>query len=165
MHTELKQTDSIPRAALVQIFRILDFLAGVESSTFDQVRLFLLQKSARSAPASRVAMYTVARDVLVELQKLGLLEAGVLPRTQSLAEKNGDAPCKLTESGNALAAVYKENQGRAFDQMLLVWLNQHPYFRLFIARLHHAPLYVPDVTSIKGLSGNNLYNFDFGRMR
>jgi hypothetical protein len=152
MDTEQKQTDSIPRAALTQVFRVLAYLAGEdESSTFDQVRQYLLKKSARPGPASKVAMWTVARDVLVELQKLGLLEAGVLPRTQSLAEKNADAPCKLTEAGRSLAVLYKENQGRAYDQMLLAWLNQHLYFRSFIARLHQAPLYVPDITSAKQL--------------
>jgi hypothetical protein len=150
MDTEQKQTDSIPRAALAQVFGVVVYLAASdESSTFDQVRLFLLKKSARAAPASRVAMWTVARDVLVELQKLGYLEAGVLPRTQSLAERNGDTPCRLTDAGRAMVEVYKEDQGRAYDQMLLAWLNQHPYFRTFIARLHQSPLYIPDVTSAK----------------
>lgn len=94
-------------------------------------------------------MWTVARDVLIELQKLGYLEAGVLPRTQSLAQKNGDTPCRLTDHGRTLAEFYRENQGRAYDQLLLDWLNQHPYFRTFIARLHEAPLNIPDITSAK----------------
>jgi hypothetical protein len=155
MATEHKQTDSIPRAGLAQVFGVVVYLAGSdEASTFNQVRLHLLKKSARAAPASRMAMWTVARDVLVELQKLGFLEAGVLPRSQSLAERNGGTPCRLTDAGRALAEVYKEDQGRAYDQMLLAWLSQHPYFRSLVARLHQAPLYVPDVTSTKQIGSS-----------
>jgi hypothetical protein len=152
MDTEPKQTDSIPRAGLTQVFRVLAHLARTdETTTFDHVRQFLVKRSARPAPFSRVAMWTVARDVLVDLQKLGYLDAGVLPRTQSLAEKNADTPCKLTEPGRALAALYQDNEGRAYDQMFLAWLNHHPYFRAFVARLHQCPIYVPDITSAKQL--------------
>jgi hypothetical protein len=159
MNTEQKQTDSIPRAAMAQIFGVLVYLAGSEeSSTFDEVRLVLLKKSARTAPASRVAMWTVARDVLVELQKLGYLDAGVIPRTQSLADRNGDTPCRLTDAGRAVAEAYKQDQGSAYDQMLLAWLNQHPYFRRFISRLHQAPIYVPDVTNAKQIGSGRDVN-------
>ena len=94
-------------------------------------------------------MWTVARDVLIELQKLGLVEAGVLPRTQSLAERHADTPCRVTDAGRALADVCKENQGRALDRLLVAWVNLHPYFRAFVTRLHKEPLYIPDVTSVK----------------
>jgi hypothetical protein len=83
------------------------------------------------------------------LQKLGFVEAGVLPRTQTLATRHADAPCKLTDAGKNLADLYKESPGRAYDQLLLAWVNQHPYFRVLIVRLHKTPLYVPDVTSVK----------------
>jgi hypothetical protein len=153
--TAAKLTDSIPRAALAQIIQILGYLAATEeSSTFEQVRLFLLKRSSRAAPSSKVAMWTVARDVLIELQKLGFVEAGVLPRTQSLAERHANTPCRLTEAGRALADVCKESQGRALDQLLVAWVNQHPYFRACIARLHNGPLYIPDVTSAKQIGAD-----------
>ncbi len=150
MDIETKLTDSIPRAGLAQIVQVLGYMASAEeSSTFEQVRLFLLKRSSRAAPSSKVAMWTVARDVLIELQKLGYLEAGVLPRTQSLAARHADTPCRLTDAGRALADICKESQGRAYDRLLIAWVNQHPYFRTFITRLHQAPLYVPDITSAK----------------
>ena len=103
MDIETKLTDSIPRAGLAQIVQVLGYMASAEeSSTFEQVRLFLLKRSSRAAPSSKVAMWTVARDVLIELQKLGYLEAGVLPRTQSLAARHADTPCRLTDAGKPL---------------------------------------------------------------
>jgi len=150
MNREQKTTDSIPRAAILQILQVLTRLAASGGrSTFDEVRLFLVKRSQRSAPASRSAMYTVARDVLLDLQRLELLQAGTIPRTQSKLETLSDAPCELTDAGREMADLYKESPGRAFDRLLAAWLNQHPYFRAFIARLHQQPLYIPDVTSVK----------------
>jgi hypothetical protein len=126
-------------------------VASGGASTFEQVRLFVLKRSKRSAPSSQTAKYTVARDVLIELQKLELIQAGVLPRTQSMLQSHSDAPCQLTESGRSLAHLYHTSAGRAYDHLLLAWINHHPHFRAFIIRVHQQPLYVPDVTSIKQL--------------
>src|SRR5437899_7259923 len=108
MSKEQKTTDTIPRAAALQILQVLGRLASVGGkSTFEDVRLFLVQRSSRSAPSSRSAMYTVARDVLLDLQRLELIAAGMIPRTQSKLETMSDAPVELTETGRSLAALYK----------------------------------------------------------
>lgn len=152
MSDDQRTTDSIPRAAISQIVQVLAHLAaGGGRSTFDQVRLFLLKRSQRSAPSSPTAMYTVARDVLIELQKLGLITSGIVPRKQSDLETHSQAPCELTEAGRDLADLHRQSPGRAFDHLLLAWANQHSYFRIFISRLYEQPLYVPDITSIKQL--------------
>jgi hypothetical protein len=96
-------------------------------------------------------MYTVARDVLLDLRRLELIQAGILPRTQSALETLSEAPVELTDAGRSLADLYKESSGRAFDQLLILWLTQHPYFRSFIARLHREAIFVPDITSVKQL--------------
>src|SRR5215216_482854 len=150
-----KSTDTIPRAGVLQMLEVLAFIAQSESvSTFEKVRQFLLRRSRRSVPPSRVAKYTVARDVLIELQKLAYVETGVLPRTLSRAESHADCPCELTESGRALALLYRQDKGRAYDQLLLAWLTEHPYFRALIMRIQRQPLYVPDITSIKQLGSH-----------
>jgi hypothetical protein len=147
-----KGTDTIPRAALHQIMEVLAFLASSgDTSTFEKVRQFLLRRSQRAAPSSRVAMYTVARDVLIELQKLGYINAGILPRTQSMAVSHSECPCELTASGRALADLYKHDKGKSYDQLLLAWLDNHSYFRALIMRVHQQPIYVPDITSVKQL--------------
>jgi len=145
-------TDSIPRAAVDQI---LQAAAALDSSdgkaTFDDVRQLLRQRSSRRAPASREAMWTVARDALSDLQKLRYATIGVLPRKRSEVERLRATPCELTESGRALARLFAEKQGRAraFDELLVAWMNEHRYFRLFNRRLLLGPLYVPDVTTVK----------------
>lgn len=145
-------TDSIPRAAIEQILQVTGTLASSDGiATFDNVRQMLHRRSSRKAPASREAMWTVARDVLSDLQKLGYATVGVLPRKRSEVDRLRETPCKLTESGLALARLFGEKQGRAraFDELLVAWINDHPYFRLFTERLLHEPLYVPDVTTMK----------------
>ena len=145
-------TDSVPRATITQILQVLSHLARSDGrSTFNQVRLFLLKRSRIAAPSSLTAMYTVAREVLLDLKQLELIQAGVLPRTQSQLAALSDAPCELTPAGVELARLFaeKETRGRAFDCLLLAWLQHHPYFKLFLMRLHRRLLSFPDVTSIK----------------
>lgn len=152
--SDQKSTDSIPRANVGQVFQVLGLLAAAGGrATFDEVRLFLVKRSQRIAPSSRSAMYTVARDVLLDLQKLEFIQAGMLPRTQSQLETLSESPCELTDTGKELVNLYleRETRGRAFDRLLLAWLNLHPYFRAFIARLHQGALLLPDVTSVKQL--------------
>jgi hypothetical protein len=152
MTEKQKTTDSIPRAAALQILQVLGRIASVGGkSTFEDVRLFLVRRSQRAAPSSRSAMYTVARDVLLDLQRLEMIQAGILPRTQSALETLSEAPVELTDAGRLLADLYKDSSGRAFDQLLIAWLTQHPYFRSLIARLHQEALFFPDITSVKQL--------------
>jgi hypothetical protein len=151
-----KVTDSIPRSAVLQLFQVLGHIdSSGGRSTFEQVRQLILKRSPRAAPVSQTAKYTVARDVLLDLQRLELIQAGMLPRTQSQLESLSDAPCELTNAGRALADSYRESIGQAYNQLLLSWINYHPYFRAFITRVHQQPLYVPDVTSVKQI-GNDI---------
>lgn len=144
-------TDSIPRAAVEQILHVVATLDSAGKSTFDDVRKLLHGRSARRAPASRDAMWTVARDVLSDLQRLGFATVGVLPRKRSEVDRLRESPCELTESGHALAEVLaqKQGRGRAFDQLLVTWANEHPYFRHFMTRLLSGPLHIPDITTAK----------------
>jgi len=97
-------------------------------------------------------MWTAARDALSDLQRLGYASVGVLPRKRSEVERLRETPCELTDSGRALAKVHEEKRGRAFDELLVAWMNGHPYFRAFIVRLLDGPLHVPDVTGAKQFS-------------
>jgi hypothetical protein len=143
-----KITDSIPRASVEQVLEVLAFVASSNGkSTFDQIRVFLARRSKRLAPASRTFMWTVARDVLSDLQRLSLVETGILPRKQSIAHRYAETPAQATDSGLRLASLYRESPGRAFDSLLILWLSKHSYFRLLLAKLRVNPLFVPDVTS------------------
>jgi hypothetical protein len=143
-------TDSIPRAGIAQL---LDAVAALDTAggktTFDAVRDVLQRGSSRRAPASREAMWTVARDVLSDLQRLGYAVVGMLPRKRSEVDRLRSSPCELTDAGKDLAKVLRERQGHAYDELLISWVNEHPYFRQFTARLAEGPIYVPDVTNVK----------------
>ncbi len=149
-----KTTDSIPRVTVDQMLLVLDAVSRSANgkATFDTVRQALHARSTRRAPASREAMWTAARDALSDLQRLGYAAVGVLPRKRSEVERLRETPCELTESGRALVKVSEEKRGRAFDELLVAWMNGHPYFRAFVVRLLDGPLFVPDVTSAKQFS-------------
>jgi len=144
-----KVTDTIPRAGVEQILSVLELLATSSKTTFEQVRLHLLARSRRAAPASRWALGTVARDIVVELQRLGFIDAGTIPRTIADADRLGESPCAATDKGRELAELAKRAPGRAMDNVMVAWMAHHPYFRALVVRLHKAKLYVPDVTSVK----------------
>ena len=144
-----KITDAIPRVALEQLFSTLRLLASRERATFDDVRLLLQQETARRVPGSREAMWTSARDALAELQRLGLAKTGPLPRKRSEVDRLRGSPCELTSQGRELATRYQEKPGYGFDSLLIQWVNEHPYFRAYLARLGRGPMHVPDITSVK----------------
>ncbi len=149
MSDSAKVTDSIPRASIEQILSCLRFLAAQNGvSIFDAVRTHLLAGSSRKAPNTATAMWTVARDVLTELDKLKLAKVGALPRKLSDVDRFRDTPCQISPSGAEMARLQSEKVGRAYDAMLVMWLAEHPYFRRLIQRLLESPLYVPDVTNI-----------------
>ena len=144
-----RMTDTIPRASIEQILDGLGFVAAQSgSTTFEAVRTHLLAASNRNAPNTPTAMWTVARDVLTELAKLGLATIGVLPRKLSDVDRLRDSPCKISIPGVRMAQLRTEKVGRAYDALLILWLREHHYFRRLVLRLLESPLYLPDVTSI-----------------
>lgn len=144
--------DSIPRVGVNQLFDVLGLVASTGNGcTFELVRNLLCKTAKRKAPPSREAMWTVARDALSDLQRLGFLRAGTLPRKRSEVSRLRETPCRITDDGDELARLYQEKKEKAFDKLLITWMNNHPYFRAFTERLLHAPMFVPDITSIKQL--------------
>jgi len=142
-------TDTIPRASIEQVLDGLSHLSASGGvSTFDGVRLHLLKSSKRRAPANATALWTVARDVLTELEKLQLAKVGILPRRLSDVDRLRGTPCQITADGTALAVLASEKVGRAFDSLLLRWLSDHSYFRALVRRLLRGSIYVPDVTNL-----------------
>jgi len=153
--------DSIPRIRIDQLLDSLRLISLSKSTcTFDEVRRSLHSSSKRQAPPSREVMWTVARDALTDLNKIGLITVGPLPRKRSEVERLKETPCKVTEKGMEIARIYKESRGKAFDSILLLWMNSHPYFRAFTKRLLNSPMYIPDITSIKHLGQNLKFPID-----
>ena len=153
---ETKTTDTIPRASIAQILGSLGHINSAEKSNFEAVRRFLYLLSGRYAPASSAALWTVARDVLTELQRLGLVTVGALPRRRSDIDRFRESPCEITAAGNDLAQLNATKSGQAHDTLLLAWMNSHPYFRGLVSRVLASPLYVPDVTNAAHLGNSRV---------
>jgi hypothetical protein len=136
---------------MAQILGALGYLASVKKSDFDTVRQFVYSLSGRRTPASQTALWTVARDVLTELQRLGLATVGILPRRRSDIDRLRESPCEITVEGTNIASIHAAKPGQAYDTLLLTWLNSHPYFRALISHILASRLYVPDVTNVKQL--------------
>jgi hypothetical protein len=151
-----KITDTIPRASIAQILGTLGHLATVEKSNFDLIRRYLYTLSGRRSPASATALWTVARDVLTELNRLGLATIGTLPRRRSDVDRLRESPCEITAAGRELAQIQTAKSGQAYDALLVAWLDSHPYFRSLICRVLDAPLYVPDVTSASQIGASRV---------
>lgn len=149
-----KITDTIPRASIAQIIGALGHIAQATTADFDSVRQFLYAQSGRRAPASATALWTVARDVLTELQRLELAKVGTLPRRRSDVDRLGKSPCEATPAGQELAELSTTKLGQSYDKLLIAWLNSHPYFRSLTSRIFVEPLYVPDVTSATQVGGS-----------
>jgi hypothetical protein len=153
MNMEPKITDSIPRVSIEQVLQVTVLLArSGGKTTFDQVRRMLQHYSKRRVQGSQEAMWTVARDALADLQRLEYCRVGILPRKRSEVTSFMNTPCELTELGEELARLFMESRAQAYDLLLLKWMNSHPYFRVFMARLLNGPLFVPDVTSVQQVS-------------
>jgi hypothetical protein len=149
----MAETDTIPRVQVTQILSALAAIAAAEGKgTFERVRAHLLKESSRKAPVTHEAMWTIARDVLSELARLGYANVGPLPRKRSEVLRLANTPCELTSSGWELAQSYITRRAQAFDALLGVWLKEHLYFRTFTERVLAEPLFVPDITSIKQIS-------------
>jgi hypothetical protein len=165
MSSEFFLKDTIPRASIQQLLTTIQFIASNSGdTTFEQVRTHLLASSARKAPNTRTALWTVARDVLAEIARLQLGSVGVLPRKLSDVARYADTPARLSIPGLSLAQKCNEKIGRAYDELFVLWFKEHHYFRRLVIRLLRGPLFVPDVTSItqvgieavKGTAGNTI---------
>jgi hypothetical protein len=149
----MAETDTIPRVQVTQILSALSSVAATDGrGTFERVRAHLLKESKRKAPVTHEAMWTIARDVLSELGRLGYANVGPLPRKRSEVLRLANTPCELTSTGRELAESYMGRRAQAFDALLGVWLKEHLYFRVFTERVLDEPLFVPDITSIKQIS-------------
>jgi hypothetical protein len=153
---EKRLTDTLPRASIQQVLGMLQVIASSNKTTFEDVRLALIRFSGRRAPASHDAKWTTARDVIGELQRLGYLAETAFPRQKEVLNRLRHSVIAATDEGRKLADFYGKNRSHAFDELLRVWLQQHRYFRAFLARLLQRPLYVPDITSIKDLNGRRV---------
>jgi hypothetical protein len=149
-------TDTLPRASVQQILGALRFIARSKTATFEQVRAAIVRFAARRSPASADAKWTTARDVLAELQRLGYVSGGPIPRQKNVLARFRESLFEVTPEGLKMATSYESGPSQAFDELLHVWLRYHSYFRAFIGRVSTGPLHIPDITSVKDVNGHSI---------
>lgn len=122
-------TDTLPCASVQQILGVLRFIARSKTATFEQIRAAIVRFAARRSPASADAKWTTARDVLAELQRLGYVAGGPIPRQKNVLARLRESFFEVTPEGLKMATSYESGPSRAFDELLQVWLRHHPTLR------------------------------------
>jgi len=140
--------DSIPRVSVQDLFTALRLFQGAASTTLENLRLrFCLARNAK-----RKGDYLFATAVIVagEMQKLGLTEAGALPKATSKAhESSKDKIIKVTERGQELLRLFLTDRMVAFDKLFARMYAAHRNLQTFVGVIQDHNLTAPIATSVK----------------
>src|SRR5262249_55726902 len=96
--------------------------------------------------------YLFATAVIVagEMQKLGLLEAGALPKASSKAHGTSkDKVIKVAERGQELLRLFLTDRMAAFDRLFALMYAAHRNLQAFVGVILNRNLFAPLATSVK----------------
>lgn len=140
--------DSIPRVSVQDLVIALRLFEGEASTTLENLRLrFCLARNAK-----RKGDYLFATAVIVagEMQKLGLIEAGALPKATSKAhESSKNKVIKLTERGRELLRLFLPDRKAVFDTLFAMMYVAHRNLQAFVGVILDRNLVAPIATSVK----------------
>jgi hypothetical protein len=143
------QTDSIPRVSSVRdLFIALKLFETEPSTTLENLRLrFCLDRNVKRKGDY---LFPTAVTVAGEMQKLGLVQGGALPKaTKRMYETARDTTVQVTAAGTELLKSLLRDRGTAFDQMFTRMFAAHPPLRTFVRVIHDRIMVAPIVTSVK----------------
>jgi hypothetical protein len=140
-------TDSIPRITLGDLFFALKVIAKDSPTTLESLRQhFCIQRKLRIAGDR---LWWTAMANAQELNRLGLLDLGALPKSKARFEHLKNRPVAVTQAGAQLSSQLSENRSDAYDQLFQLMFRSHPYLRAFVRAIHETHLVAPIVTSLK----------------
>src|SRR5207248_636226 len=85
-----------------------------------------------------------------EMQKLGLIEAGALPKPSSKAhETSKNKVIKVTERGQELLRLFLTDRMAAFDRLFALMYAAHRNLQAFVGVILERNLFAPLATSAK----------------
>jgi hypothetical protein len=140
--------DSIPRLSARDLFLALrQFMTG-DTVTLENLRL----KFCYDRNAKRKGNYMFATAVIVagEMQKLGLVEGGPLPKaTTKTYEAAKGKTVKISECGKELLSLFTNARSAAFAKLFARMYTAHRNLQAFVAVILERNLFAPITTSVK----------------
>lgn len=140
-------TDSIPRIRMRDLFITLGEFEREPIRSLEDLRLKICGN--RQKPAGLDRYYSTAKNIAIELQHLGLVNAESFPKDRTAYESMRDHKVTITSEGRHLIGRFRESRGEAYDEMFFRMYAKHPYLQAFVRALLSGPIRVPAVTSVK----------------
>ena len=163
----MKTKDTIPRVThLAQFEAVLDGLN--EGLTYEALRRRLRQVAIDTArvgggrePSGNpdFQMWSSTKDALEELMRLNWVEKVPLPSSRHRVDAYRRTSFTLTHAGKEWVGA--KNLGEAREGLGKTLISQHPYFREYLTRLSHGPLFVPEFTETDIGSGSDADALDY----
>ncbi len=142
------QIDSIPRVSVRDLFIAIRMFESEPSTTLENLRLrFCLDRNAK-----RKGDYLFATAVIVagEMQKLGLIEGGPMPKATSKTHEAAKGKViKVTTAGQELLRLFLNDRPSAFDKLFARMYAAHRNLQAFVAVIQKRNLIAPIATSVK----------------
>src|SRR2546428_499985 len=107
MGTEI---DSIPRLAIADLWLALNQFRSTPAVTFEDLRISLCLNRKKKWTGD--LYWSTARDNAVELQRLGLIEAGSFPKDKQSFARAKSRALRITDKGSVLLKLFREDRGR-----------------------------------------------------
>jgi hypothetical protein len=147
MVSERQTTDTVPRITARDLFLILRTFEQVSESTMENVRLRLCHD--RRMKRRGTFLWSTARDILGELDRLGYVSDVPSPKTARQFEEMAVAPVHITEEGKSLLSKFEEDKGDAYDTLFKRMYERHPYLQSLALLLQRERLFAPIISSMK----------------
>jgi hypothetical protein len=140
--------DSIPRVTVRNLFIALRLFESGCSTTLENLRLrFCLDRKKK--PKGDY-LFPTAVIVAGEMQKLGLIEGGSLPKaTKKTHEAAKGKTLKVTAYGQELLRMFLEDRAAAFDNLFKRVYAAHRNLQTFVSVISQKTLFAPLATSVK----------------
>jgi hypothetical protein len=140
--------DSIPRVSVRDLFIALRQFETDDRVTLENLRLrFCYDRNAR-----RKGDYMFATAVIVagEMQKLGLIETGSLPKATSKTHESSKAKTvQISPHGRELLDIFKNDRSAAFDRLFGLMYTAHRNLQALVGVICKKNLFAPLATSVK----------------
>jgi hypothetical protein len=140
--------DSIPRVSVRDLFIALRQFEAEDNVTLENLRL----KFCYDRNAKRKGDYMFATAVIVagEMQKLGLIESGPLPKaTTKTHEAAKGKRVRISACGKELLKLFTNDRPAAFDKLFARMYAAHRNLQAFVGVILQRNLFAPVATSVK----------------
>lgn len=145
--------DSIPRVTVRDLLIALGQFESDDKVTLENLRLKFCYD--RKATRKGEYMFPTVVSVAGELQKLGLIADGPLPKASKKTHRAAkDKPLAISDQGKAFLRLFGVDRGTAYDDLFSLMYRAHRNLQAFVAAILDRPLLAPVATSVKDHVGS-----------